>query len=76
MKITALILSVVTAVAVSSCCCQKQAAPKLRHMPTNLVPEEQPGQPGTPAATPGQPGQPGVPGATTAPVEVLDGAGK
>ncbi len=67
MKFTALILSVVSAVALSSCCCQKQAMPKLRNMPTDLVPEEQPCQPGTPAATAAQP---------DAPVKVLGGAGK
>lgn len=65
MKFTALILSVVSAVALSSCCCQKQAMPKLRNMPTDLVPEEQPCQPGATAAE-----QP------TAPVKVLDAAGK
>ncbi len=74
MKFTALVLSVVTAVALSSCCCQKQAAPKLRNMPTNLVPEEQPGQPGVPAEQPGQPGQPGD--QVNGPVKVLDGVSK
>ena len=64
MKFTALVLSVVTAVALSSCCCQTQSAPKLRAMPTNLVPEEQPVQPGTTAEQP------------TAPVKVLDSKSK
>ncbi|MBR5888509.1 MAG: hypothetical protein IKY92_00480 [Akkermansia sp.] len=67
MKFTALILSVVSAVALSSCCCQKQAMPKLRNMPTDLVPEDQIGSTVTPAATEAQP---------SAPVKVLDGAGK
>lgn len=62
MKFTALIVSVACAVAFSSCCCQTQPAPKLRSMPKNLVPEEQPVQPGTPA---------GQPGAPTEPVKVL-----
>lgn len=33
MKFTALILAVVCAVGVSSCCCQTQAMPKLRPFP-------------------------------------------
>ncbi len=61
MKFTAIILSVVSAVAFSSCCCQNQAAPKLRAMPSDLVPEEQPGQPAPTA---------------DAPVKVLDGVSK
>ena len=71
MKFTALILSVVSAVALTSCCCQTQAMPKLRKMPRNLVPEEAPAQPGTPAAQPGQPDEP-----VNAPVKVLDGTSK
>lgn len=67
MKFTALILSVVSAVALSSCCCQKQAMPKLRNMPMDLIPEDQIGTPVAPGATATQP---------TAPVKVLDGAGK
>ncbi|MBQ5665002.1 MAG: hypothetical protein UHH87_05260 [Akkermansia sp.] len=67
MKFTALILSVVSAVALSSCCCQKQAMPKLRNMPMDLVPEDQIGTSVTPGVTAPQP---------TAPVKVLDGAGK
>ena len=47
MKFTALILSVACAIGFSSCCCQTQPMPKLRAMPKDLVPEEQPGQPGT-----------------------------
>ena len=62
MKFTTLIVSVACAVAFSSCCCQTQPAPKLRSMPKNLVPEEQPVQP---CATAGQPGAP------TEPVKVL-----
>ena len=61
MKFTTLIVSVACAVAFSSCCCQTQSAPKLRAMPTNLVPEE---QPGTTAEQP------------TAPVKVLDSKSK
>ncbi|MBR3903276.1 MAG: hypothetical protein IKJ29_06435 [Akkermansia sp.] len=64
MKFTALILSVVSAVALTSCCCQTQAMPKLRKMPTDLVPEEMPGAPGE------------QPGAPTEPVKVLDGLNK
>lgn len=64
MKFTTLIVSVACAVAFSSCCCQTQSAPKLRAMPTNLVPEEQPVQPGTTAEQP------------TAPVKVLDSKSK
>lgn len=52
MKFTALIASVVCAVAFSSCCCQTQPMPKLRPMPKNLVPAEQPAQPGTVAGEP------------------------
>lgn len=65
MKFATLIVSVVCAVAISSCCCQTQSAPKLRTMPKNLVPEDQPVTPATPAAE-----QP------TAPVKVLDAKGK
>lgn len=64
MKFTTLIVSVACAVAFSSCCCQTQSAPKLRAMPTNLLPEEQPVQPGTTAEQP------------TAPVKVLDSKSK
>ena len=64
MKFTTLIVSVACAVAFSSCCCQTQSAPKLRAMPTNLVPEEQPVQPGTTTEQP------------TAPVKVLDSKSK
>ena len=74
MKFTALILSVVSAVAFSSCCCQTQAAPKLRKVPTDLDPVEQPAQPCAPAEQPGQPGQPG--NQVNGPVKVLDGTGK
>ncbi len=42
MKFTALIAAVACSVAFSSCCCQTQSAPKLRAMPKDLVPEEQP----------------------------------
>ena len=52
MKLTTLIVSVACAVALSSCCCQTQPMPKLRAMPKNLVPEEQPVQPGTVAELP------------------------
>ena len=52
MKFTTLIVSVACAVALSSCCCQTQPMPKLRPMPKNLVPEEQPVQPGTVAEQP------------------------
>ena len=55
MKFTTLIVSVACAVAFSSCCCQTQSAPKLRSMPKDLVPEEQPVQPGATAAQPGEP---------------------
>ena len=44
MKLTTLIVSVACAVALSSCCCQTQPMPKLRAMPKNLVPEDQPVQ--------------------------------
>ncbi|MBE6415077.1 MAG: hypothetical protein E7032_00920 [Akkermansiaceae bacterium] len=64
MKFTTLIVAVACAVAFSSCCCQTQSAPKLRAMPKNLVPEEQPVQPGTAAEQP------------TAPVKVLGTKGK
>ena len=64
MKFTALILAVACAVGVSSCCCQTQSMPKLRAMPKNLVPEEQPVQPGTIATQP------------TEPVKVLGTTGK
>ena len=52
MKLTTLIVSVACAVAFSSCCCQTQPMPKLRAMPKNLVPEDQPVQPGTVAEQP------------------------
>ncbi len=68
MKFAAFVFSVVSAVALSSCCCQMQDAPALRKMPRNLVPEEAPGQPGTPAAQPGE--------AVNGPVKVLDGTSK
>ncbi|MBR6576687.1 MAG: hypothetical protein IKK73_06115 [Akkermansia sp.] len=68
MKFTAIILSVVSAVAFSSCCCQTQSAPKLRKVPADLVPAEQPGQPATPAAQPGD--------QVNGPVKVLDGVSK
>lgn len=71
MKFAAFVFSVVSAVALSSCCCQTQDAPKLRKMPRNLVPEEAPAQPGTPTAQPGQPDEP-----VNAPVKVLDGTSK
>ena len=64
MKVTTLILAVACAVGFSSCCCQTQPAPKLRAMPKNLVPEEQPVQPGTIATQP------------TEPVKVLGTTGK
>lgn len=64
MKFTTLIVSVACAVALSSCCCQTQPMPKLRPMPKNLVPEEQPVQPG-------QPGN-----VATEPVKVLGTSGK
>lgn len=85
MKFTAFVLSVVTAVAFSSCCCQRQAAPKLRNIPADLIPEEQPGQPGFPGDMPGQPGEPSQPGEPgqpgdanqpAGPVKVLDGVSK
>ena len=67
MKFTALIVSVACAIGFSSCCCQTQPMPKLRSMPKNLVPEEQPGQPG----------QPGLSGsASEQPVKVLGSSGK
>ena len=58
MKFTTLLVSVACAVAFSSCCCQTQSMPKLRSMPRDLVPEEQPVQPGTPGASDAQPGEP------------------
>lgn len=67
MKFATLIASVVCAVAFSSCCCQVQSAPKLRAMPKNLLPAEQPVQPG-------QPGQPGS--VADQPVKVLDSRSK
>ncbi|MBR1982321.1 MAG: hypothetical protein IKA23_06185 [Akkermansia sp.] len=51
MKFATLIASIACAVAFSSCCCQPQSMPKLRSMPKDLVPEEQPAQ----VATPEQP---------------------
>ncbi|MBO5684613.1 MAG: hypothetical protein J6R92_06655 [Akkermansia sp.] len=70
MKFTALIVSVACAIGFSSCCCQTQPMPKLRAMPKNLVPEEQPGQPG-------QPGLSGQPGSVAEqPVKVLGSSGK
>ena len=64
MKFTALIAAVACSVAFSSCCCQTQSMPKLRSMPKDLVPEEQPVQPGTIATQP------------TEPVKVLGTTGK
>lgn len=55
MKFTTLLVSVACAVAFSSCCCQTQSMPKLRSMPKDLVPEEQPVQPGTTATQPTEP---------------------
>jgi hypothetical protein len=55
MKFATLIASVVCAVAFSSCCCQVQPAPKLRAMPKNLLPAEQPVQPGQPGSVADQP---------------------
>lgn len=52
MKFATLIASVACAVAFSSCCCQTQPMPKLRAMPKDLVPEEQPAQPGYTADQP------------------------
>ena len=49
MKFATLIASVACAVAFSSCCCQPQSAPKLRAVPKDLMPVEQPVQ--TPADT-------------------------
>ncbi|MBR4108438.1 MAG: hypothetical protein IKK45_07130 [Akkermansia sp.] len=56
MKFTTLILAVACSVAFSSCCCQTQPMPKLRPMPKDIMPVEQP-------CTATQP---------TAPVKVLD----
>lgn len=65
MKFTTLIVSVACAVALSSCCCQTQPMPKLRPMPKNLVPEDQPVQ---------QPVQPGS--VAEQPVKVLQSNSK
>lgn len=65
MKIAAFVFSVVSAVALSSCCCQMQDAPKLRKMPRNLISEDVPAQPGAPVSQP-----------TDGPVKVLDGMDK
>lgn len=42
MKVITLVLTIVTAVAVSSCCCQSQPAPKLHKMPKNIDPMDDP----------------------------------
>lgn len=42
MKVITLVLTVVAAVAVSSCCCQSQPAPALHKMPRNMDPVDEP----------------------------------
>lgn len=48
MKAVTLIMIIVGAVALNSCCCQSQAVPQLRPMPKNLLSDVPPQQPTEP----------------------------